>query len=160
MHRPCYWLLLRSGGLAYTRSAVDVFKAALERRIKNLRSNGVRRIEALASTLLAPWERGALKAAVLRYQLLTATAGAIEEARRRGMSRAVLLVQEFVRAETSDGNHEQNDMDLRAFVERLAGRPEDGVVEAALRGPFRFSRAPEVEFFIAKAVRRLRPCEF
>jgi hypothetical protein len=55
-------------------TVADTWGAALERRIQNPASQGVRRVEMLASALIRPRSRDAPKVAQLRYQLLTAAA--------------------------------------------------------------------------------------
>jgi len=76
--------------------------AALERRIANNRSNALSRIQQLTEALFEPKRKGEPKLGTLRYQLLTACAGALCEAERLGFDRALMLVQEFVTDETDD----------------------------------------------------------
>jgi len=94
----------------------------------------------------------------LRYQLLTACAGAVSQAKRKGYSRAVMLVHEFVTSETQPGNHKRNASDLSAFVYRLSGRRATEVVDGRLLGPFIVPGAAEVELYIGKVVRNLGTC--
>jgi hypothetical protein len=136
---------------------------ALERRIKNPRSNGLARIDSLACMLLHPRVEKLAKAGDLRYPLLTACAGALAEAERRGSSRAVVLVHEFVvpaTAEQDEATHQKkrqrNAADLAAFVSRLAGRAVKSVPEGELQGPFKFRRAGEVELYIGTVRRTLQ----
>jgi hypothetical protein len=56
----------------------------------------------------------------IRYQLLTACAGALCESERRGYNRVLMLVHEFVTDKTSDKNHHRNAADLDAFVKFLS----------------------------------------
>ncbi|MEF8724306.1 MULTISPECIES: hypothetical protein [Candidatus Accumulibacter] len=128
---------------------------ALERRLENPRSNGVARVEQLARSLFSPRVKGEPRLGDLRYQLLTACAGAVSEARRKGYSRAVMLVHEFVTSETQPGNHKRNSSDLSAFVYRLSGGGTTEVADDRLVGPFIVPGAAEVELFIGKVVRRL-----
>ncbi len=79
----------------YGDTLAATFAAALERRIENPRSNGIARIGQLAE-LLRPRAKGAPRAEGLRYQLLTACAGAVAEASRKQCPRAVMLVHEFI----------------------------------------------------------------
>lgn len=130
---------------------------ALESRIENPRSNGIARIESLVSRLLRPHNGCAAKATDLRYQLLTACAGAVEEARRRVMARAVLLVHEFVTDATSDANHRRNATDLARFVARVADHPPESIVDGQLYGPFNLIGASGIMFFVGKVIRRIRP---
>lgn len=140
----------------YGETVADAFAASLERRIENPRSHGVSRIQGLVSLLLRPRAATAPKAAELRYQLLTAAAGAVAEAVRREASRAILLVHEFVTPATLDKNHEGNAADLQRFLHRLAGNPLDDFRDGQLVGPFVPPGAPSVELFVGKATRNLR----
>jgi hypothetical protein len=139
----------------YGETVAQAFAAALERRIKNPRSNGIARILRLAELLLRPRAEGEPKAAELRYQLLTACAGAMAEAERRQYSRAVMLVHEFVTSSTTDINHERNSSDFAAFLNRLSGETCDAVVNGQLYGPFQVS-AEGVQLFVGKVTRYLR----
>jgi hypothetical protein len=69
--------------------------------IKSPGSNGITRIEQLAAAVLGPWRKGEPPIGNLHYQLLTATAGALCEAERRGFDRSMLLVHEFHTAKTN-----------------------------------------------------------
>jgi len=128
---------------------------ALERRLGNPRSNGVARVEQLVLSLFGPRVKGEPRLGELRYQLLTACAGAVSEAKRKGYSRAVMLVHEFVTSETQPGNHKRNNSDLAAFVYRLSRGRTTEVTDGRLVGPFIVPSAAEVELFIGKVVRRL-----
>lgn len=140
----------------YGETVMQACAAALERRIENSRSNGVARIEQLAAYLLPPRTGVTPSAVDLRYQLLTACAGAVAEAHRRNAVRAVVLVHEFITPQTKDANHARNAADLAAFVSRLSGRkiadPENG----RLYGPFESAFAPGVQMFIGKVSRNIR----
>ncbi len=140
---------------SYGETIADAFADALERRIANPRSNGIARIEGLVSLLLGARQPGHSKAADLRYQLFTACAGAIAEADRRGCSRAVMLVHEFVTAATSDANHERNAADLQKFLARLDG-DSASIPGAVLHGPFVHTGSKGVQLFIGKVSRNIR----
>lgn len=140
----------------YGTTVGDAFAAALERRIGNPRSKGVARIESLAASLLRPKIGHASKASQLRYQLLTACAGAVAEAERRRTNRAVMQVHEFVTAATSAANHERNAADLARFIERLSGHALDTVSEGKLYGPFESTTAKAVQLFVGKVSRNIR----
>ena len=142
----------------YGETVAQALAAALERRVKNPASNGIARIEQLARLLLRPRAEGAPKAADLRYQLLTACAGAVAEAERRKCSRAVMLVHEFVTSTTADANHERNAFDLVAFLSRLTDESCDEVVNGKLYGPITTSTAG-VQLYVGKVARNLRKPE-
>jgi len=140
----------------YGETVAEAFSASLERLVENPRSNGLARIAGLASLLLPPRGAGGPKASDLRYQLLTACAGAVAEAVRRGSSRAVMLVHEFVTPATQDKHHERNAADLAAFLHRLAGHPIDQLADGRLFGPFVPPGSASVELFVGKVSRNLR----
>lgn len=141
----------------YGETVADTFAAALERCINNPRSNGVARIAALARMLFAPGGDSGSAAAALRYQLLTACAGAVAEAERRQTCRAIMLVQEFVTSRTKDDNHVRNAEDLRLFLCRLNGRRIERVEDGRLYGPFSPPGGPGIDLFVGKVKRNLRP---
>lgn len=134
--------------------------AAVERRLKNPRSNGVARIEQLAAALLGPRVGREPQLGDLRYQLLTATAGALCAAERIGAKRAVVLVHEFITAATSDDMHFSNAADLTLFVRRISHNAVLAVDPGHLYGPFVVPGEPllsaGVQLFVAKAMRNLR----
>lgn len=138
----------------------DALADAVERRIKEPRSNVLRRIEHLAQAIVGERRPGEVRLGALRYQLLTAAAGAIAEASRRGISRAVLLVHEFWTVATEDANHSANAADLNHFVGRLAHDEMIGCEAGELVGPFTVPGAPLFEtvpkLYIGKATRNLR----
>lgn len=133
---------------------------ARKRLAENSRSNGLTRITQLESALLRPVQHGEPANDDLRYQLLTATAGALAEAERRGVNRAVLLIHEFVTDETADDKHAANSLDLDRFVRRLSGKAELSVSSGQLLGPFAPPGMPlfrgTIQLFIGKAVRHIR----
>lgn len=143
----------------YGETIGETFAAALEWRIDNPRSKGIARIEGLAALLLKPRFTGQPKARDLRYQLLTAGAGALAEAQRRQLTRAIMLVQEFVTPATSESNHARNAADLQAFLERLSGRSDLLVQNGELQGPFVFAEYVGIELFVGKVMRNLRGCD-
>lgn len=140
----------------YGETLAEAFSAAIERRIENPRSNGIARIEQLARWLLLPRPQTAPKAALLRYQLFTACAGAVAEASRMKCSRAVMLVHEFITSATDDINHKRNASDLGAFLTRLSGNDVASIDDGKLYGPFQTSMASDVQLFVGKVSRILR----
>src|SRR5687768_15674196 len=76
-------------------------RAAAKRKAANPKSRGLERIRRLASTLLSETEDESLTSiADLRYQLLTATAGALAWAESVSATRAVLIVHEMTGSKT------------------------------------------------------------
>jgi hypothetical protein len=132
-------------------SVADTLAGAIERGVRNPRSQGVRRVEALARALFHAREKGQASIGALRYQLLTAAAGSLAYAHHHGAAVAVLVIHEFVTSKTSAAKHQRNGADLQAFLQRLGGAPAGP--QFGLAGPFpvpgseMFGKAP---LFIGK----------
>lgn len=100
----------------------------------------------------------------LGYQLLSALAGTLADAKQVGAVRAVVLIHEFVTAETADDKHELNEAALDAFIWRLSGQrdlPRTGGSDAwttdpiDVRGDGRW-RPKILPVHVAKLVTRTR----
>lgn len=76
----------------------------------------------------------------LRYQLLTATAAALEEAKRRSSKQAMLIVHEFVTPLTDQGKRERNSSDLNHFLSAAFGYGRQ-LTPGGVAGPFRIESA-------------------
>jgi hypothetical protein len=130
--------------------ASDQLADAVDARMSNPRSMALARVEGLAKSILPVRSKGAPALRQIRYQLLTATAGAIAEASRNKVSRAVLLIQEFCSTLTKDTLQRRNHADLEAFVSRMSDGRVKNVVEGQVLGPFdtpishAFSPRPEL----------------
>src|SRR5690606_7826021 len=101
----------------------DVLANAVDRAL-DAPSNGVRRVEMLAASLLPTRAAGSEPRKLpplrqVRYQLITAVAGTLAYARDAGANRAVLVVEEFVTRATKDHLHARNQRDLERFIARL-----------------------------------------
>lgn len=140
----------------YSETFAQAFANAMERRIENPRSNGIARAESLALTLLPPRANGMVHVGDLRYQLLTACAGAVAEAQRLGCPRAVMLVHEFVTIKTKDENHARNANDLSAFIRRISCGKDAEAKPGTLYGPYFTPGNPQIKLFVGKVVRQLR----
>jgi hypothetical protein len=114
----------------------DALAAALERRIANHRSNGLARIDQLALSLFGPRAASEPRVEAIRYQLLTACAGAICEAERWGVPRALMLVHEFITDKTSRDLHERNARDFNLFLTRLSHSRCLGIERDQILGPY------------------------
>ena len=130
---------------------------AAKRLREHPRSNGMARLEQLAAALLPPGISSEVLNA-LRYQLLTACAGAVAEANRRGLVRAVMLVHEFITTENENTKHQRNARDLDAFMTQLSfGEPVASAQEGRLLGPFRHASYSGVRLYVGKVTRAMRP---
>jgi hypothetical protein len=113
----------------------DLLMAAAKQIGHDKATNLPMRIQLLARALLPPFEEGHTHIGQLRYQLLTATAGALAFANEVDADDAVLLIHEFVpRGGTPAA---RSAMDLNTFVERLTSGRIREVEADVLYGPFR-----------------------
>ena len=144
----------------YGETLAQTIAAARTRLDQNPRSNGLNRIQQLQEALFGASAAPAAALAGLRYQLLTAAAGALCEGERHAYSRTVLLIQEFVTKKTDDANHARNTHDLTNFMNALNPGTGSEVQSGKLYGPFvipggRLLFSPP-EFYIGKVTRNLR----
>jgi hypothetical protein len=101
--------------------------------------------------------------APLRYQLLSALAGTLADAREQDAAHAVLLVHEFQTPWTKDDLHRRNAEDLEAFLGRLMpGVAHAGADRAWIAGPHAVVGdgtwlPDETEVYVAKLVTSTRP---
>ena len=84
----------------------------------------------------------------LRYQLLTATAAVLEEAKRRSSERAMLIVHEFVTPLTEQGKRKRNSTDLNNFLSAAFGYGGQ-LSPGGVAGPFRIESA--LSLYVGKA---------
>lgn len=142
----------------------EALAAALERYVQNSHSNGIARIQQLAQALFWPHPgAGVPTVKDLRYQLLTACAGAVCEAERRGCRRALMLVHEFVTSCTRDDKHAANAADLDNFVRRLSNGTVPSVRCGTIVGPLTLPGKPltqgKAALYLGKVSRNLRLAE-
>jgi hypothetical protein len=132
--------------------------AAKKRRLKNPRSKGLVRIEGLLELLFGTSIETEPSLGNIRYQLLTATAGALAASRKRGNQRVILLVQEFRTSETNDRRHSRNGDELDAFASRLTNSQVPNVKAGQLYGPISFKNAAKSgALYLGKVTQDLRP---
>jgi hypothetical protein len=121
----------------------DALADAVDRRTVNPRSGGLRRIEQLVDALLPPKQAGLPDLRALRYQLLTATAGALAWAEQCQSDRAILVIHEFRSSVTNERRQEANHADLNRFIRRIAGADiQDNITPGSLIGPLRVKGEP------------------
>lgn len=93
----------------------------------------------------------------LRYQLVTAFAGTVLQAARDGSPIAVFVVQEFCGDHLDAAVQEQNDADLRSFLDSMA--PQVGALRpGVLVGPFEVTSNEHLSTNINLLVGKIR-CE-
>lgn len=159
-HGPFVMAVEAKADEAFDKTLGKKFEETLETLLENPRSNGVARLIQLSQAFLGPQRHGDPPAVALRYQLLTACAGALCEAERRRCSRALMLVQEFISRETRDENHERNAADLDRFAHRISHGSVQSIQTGTIVGPFAVPGTPlfsnEIHLFIGKVSRNLR----
>jgi hypothetical protein len=135
-------------------------REVLERGIRKIASDqqtqSIARVQALAGSLLPARASATAELGQIRYQLLTATAGAIAFAIEQDAAAAILLVHEFHTDKTLPARHALNAADLDAFVARISGGEIRGITDGQLAGPIvvkgpLFSRVTDL--YVGKAVR-------
>ena len=84
----------------------------------------------------------------LRYQLLTAIAATLEEAKRRSSKRAIFIVHEFVTPLTDLGKRERNSADFDRFLSAAFGYGGQ-LTPGGVAGPFRIESA--LSLYVGKA---------
>jgi hypothetical protein len=145
---------------SYGETVAQTTAAARTRLDQNPRSNGLNRVHQLQEALFGIPATRAAELSGLRYQLLTAAAGALCEGERRAYSRTVLLIQEFVTKKTDDANHARNTQDLLNFMNALKPGTASEVESGKLYGPFVVPGGKllkkQPEFYIGKVTRNLR----
>lgn len=114
------------------------------------KSMALERIEDLRHAFFGEIKDGQLE---LRYQLLTAVAGTIAEAKNRDAKTAYFLVQAFV--EKENHKHQQNKKDLDHFINKLSKGVYSNLENNQLLGPFKVAKATEklpddIELYIGK----------
>ena len=159
-HGPFLMTVEAKADESFGETVAETLAAAVDRYLVNNRSNGITRIKQLAEALLGPRQKGDPPLKDIRYQLLTACAGTLCEAQRRGYSRALMLIQEFVTVKTSDNMHTRNADDLNTFVKRLSHGSVTAIRSGGIYGPFLVPGAPlvsaKVPLFVGKVTRNLR----
>ena len=144
----------------FAEKVSDALSKALERYATNAQSKGIVRIQQLARALFVQRESGQSSLRDLRYQLLTASAGALCEAERHGYSRSLLLIQEFVTDKTLDRKHARNSKDLARFINRLSRGEYSSLNSGEIVGPVRVPGYPlvsaNVDFYVGKISRNIR----
>lgn len=108
---------------------------ALKELKKNPRSNALYRIDNLLEAIfINPIKRHE----VLRYQLLTAIAGTLTEAKQQGSKKAIFLVQTFVFNDMKSKQYYQNQLDFNYLIEIITEGRQNIIHNGDLVGPFTF----------------------
>ena len=125
----------------------------IERMIKNGEAtNAGLRIKKLKEAIFPTINQTVFK--LLRYQLLTAVAGTLVEAKNQKAKKAIFLVQPFVSSNMDSKKHRQNQRDLDYFMEVISKGKHCIIHDNDLFGPFKFNGNEfipnDVELWIGK----------
>jgi hypothetical protein len=93
------------------------------------------RLQGLVRAVLPRRRLGEARLGELRYQLLTAIAGAWAFGSRVGCPTAILVVHEFVSGETNPGRMKENAIDLNRVVQRISGGMHSTLQSGQMIGP-------------------------
>ena len=145
-HGPVVIAIEAKADEAFGDKLCDKYKRACAERVSNPRSMAGARIEALLDQFALDIEQP--RVLKLRYQLLTATAAVLAEAKRRTSARAVLIVHEFVSPSTLPGRCEGNAADLDHFLATVFDR-ECHLAPGDIAGPNFVQGAPTL--YVGKA---------
>jgi hypothetical protein len=118
--------------------------------IKNLKSKALNRINELRIALFGELNDNQLE---FRYQLLTAVAGTIAEAKNKNAKTAYFLVQTFI--EQENNKHKLNNDDLNHFLSVFTKSNYTKLENNQILGPFRVAKgsdliSDDIELFIGK----------
>lgn len=139
------------------KKTTEVAKARLK---ANPRSNGLKRVRQLKAAILGCESEGEEADTRIRYQLLTACAGALCEAERNNYSRALVLIHEFITDKTEDKKHRRNAEDLNEFAREISRNEILKIDPGMIYGPINVRGHPilrsKVDLFIGKVSRNIR----
>ncbi len=108
--------------------------AAGKKKIEKPTSKALDRISELRIALFGMENENQLD---LRYQLLTAVAGTIAEAKKQGATSAYFLVQTFISDEIDSNKHNQNKEDLNKFLKVFTKEKYSKIENNEILGPFK-----------------------
>ena len=128
------------------------YSLAQDARMKTPGSKQVARIEGLLERFALDVREPPVRQ--MRYQLLTATAAVLEEAKRRSSRRAVLIAHEFVTALTYREKVERNAADLDHFL-ATALDWQGHLAPGDVAGPVHVEGEPTL--YVGKARTRVQP---
>ncbi|MBW8330385.1 MAG: hypothetical protein K0M40_00075 [Prolixibacteraceae bacterium] len=90
----------------------------------------------------------------LKYQLLTAVAGTLREAKIQGAKKAIFLVQTLKPSNINEGKNRKNQRDLDHFIKVISNGKYANIHDNDLFGPFKFTGnqfiPDDVELWIGK----------
>jgi hypothetical protein len=122
------------------------------KKAKGEKSNADFRIEKLKLAICPNVKREVFE--LLQYQLLSAIAGTLVEAKKQGAKKAIFLLQTFISLNMDQKKHQKNQQDLDCFLNAISNGKHCNIQDNELFGPFRFAGnefiPSDVELWIGK----------
>lgn len=120
----------------YGDSVSITYNKAEKRFEKNERSLGIKRIIDLEFALFGDKHNDLSH---IRYQLITAVAGTIAEAKKQKTKTAILLIQTSITSDIDENKYEANQKDLDSFLYAFSSGAYNSIKDGQLLGPLRIS---------------------
>ena len=143
----------------FDRNVQEIVADTLDDLVHGGKSKVNTRIQTLAQSLFNARRAGVPRLGDLKYQLLTAAAGALAYAAQTNAACAVLIVHEFVTSRMSPDKQRENARDLNAFTARVTDGKVAQLDPGTLLGPIHVPGDPlfpnAVPLYIGKARRSL-----
>lgn len=136
----------------FDKSISEAIQEGKNTLIKTPNSKKLPRIKELREVLFGAENENQLD---LKYQLLTAVAGVLAEAKKQKSNTAILLVQTFISSEVVDKKYLQNKDDLNVFVSQLSQGIYNKLENDVLIGPLKIPNKTDfisnnIDLFIGK----------
>lgn len=132
---------------------IGPYLKAIKRKKENREnSNADYRIEDLRKAIFPQLEMNVFES--LKYQLLTAVAGTLREAKIQGAKKAIFMVQTLVPTTINERKNRKNQRDLDSFIKVISNSQHPNIHDNDLLGPFKFAGnefiPDDVELWIGK----------
>jgi len=118
---------------SFDKNIIQYHKDIEKKKAKGENTNADKRVNELLNAILPDKENAVTD--LIRYQLLTATAGALAEAKKQNAKTAIFLVQTYVTTESNKDKLEQNQKDLNYFINILTDGKNPAINDGDLVGP-------------------------
>jgi hypothetical protein len=106
--------------IAIEAKSTESFGPALDEYVRSAKKRAIDELDVLTTALFGTTLAKTPRLGSLRYQLVSAVAGTLIEAKKAGAKRAILVIHEFRSANHKPEPFAANQRDLRAFLSRFA----------------------------------------
>lgn len=132
---------------------IGAYLKIIKRKKENGKNSNVdKRIEDLRNAIFPLLDKEIFES--LKYQLLTAVAGTLAEAKKQQAKKAIFLVQTLVSSKINQNMHRRNQNDLDKFIHAVSNNNHQNIQDNELLGPFYFAGnnfiPNDVELWIGK----------